>query len=228
MDQDLENRADAPAGTETQGTADAIREAVIERLHSVYDPEIPVDIYELGLIYEVAVDPEGRVAIRMTLTSPMCPAAEQLPPEVEKVATDLGGLRQHLATAAKSTDQMILETRVLLEGLREASSRMSTGLEASIGAVSTTVEGLGAELHGIAESLTKSVDALSQRVTAEDAMKKLNASISELASRMNDLSATQASLAPVLYQLAGPLELRLVPGPRSQPSVTLAPSSDLR
>ena len=143
----------------------------------------------------------------------------KLPPEVEKVATDLSGLRQHLATAAKSTDQMILETRVLLEGLREASSRMSTGLEASIGAVSTTVEGLGAELHGIADSLTKSVDALSQRVSAEDAMKKLNASISELASRMNDLSATQASLAPVLYQLAGPLELRLVPGPRSTPSV---------
>ena len=92
MDQDLENRADAPAGTETQGTADAIREAVIERLHSVYDPEIPVDIYELGLIYEVAVDPEGRVAIRMTLTSPMCPAAEQLPPEVETKAREVPGV----------------------------------------------------------------------------------------------------------------------------------------
>jgi ABC-type transporter Mla subunit MlaD len=96
---------------------------------------------------------------------------------------------------------------------------MSTGLEASIGAVSNTVEGLGTELHGIAESLTRSVDALSQRVSADDAMKKLNASIAELASRMNELSATQASLAPVLYQLAGPLELRLVPGPRNTPSV---------
>ena len=84
--------------------------------------------------------------------------------------------------------------------------------------VSATVEGLGSELHGIAESLTKSVDALSHRVSAEDAMQKLNASISELAGRMNDLSATQASLAPVLYQLAGPLELRLVPGPRSTPN----------
>jgi hypothetical protein len=143
----------------------------------------------------------------------------KLPPEVERVASDLSGLRQHLATAAKSTDQMILETRVLLEGLREASSHMSTGLEASIGAVSNTVEGLGTELHGIAESLTRSVDALSQRVSADDAMKKLNASIAELASRMNELSATQASLAPVLYQLAGPLELRLVPGPRNTPSV---------
>jgi uncharacterized protein YoxC len=142
----------------------------------------------------------------------------KLPPEVEKVATDLSGLRQHLSTAAKSTDQLILETRVLLEGLREASARMSTGLEASIGSVSATVEGLGNELHGIAASLSQSVDALSQRVTAEDAMKKLNASISELASRMNDLSTTQASLAPVLYQLAGPLELRLVPGPRTSPN----------
>jgi hypothetical protein len=141
----------------------------------------------------------------------------KLPPEVEKVAADLGGLRQHLATAAKSTDRMILETRVLLEGIREASARMSTGLEASIESVSATVEGLGTELHGIADSLSKSVDALSQRVTAEEAMKKLNASISELASRMSDLSATQASLAPVLHQLAGPLELRLVQGPRTSP-----------
>ncbi|MGE0158560.1 MAG: MotA/TolQ/ExbB proton channel family protein [Gemmatimonadales bacterium] len=142
----------------------------------------------------------------------------KLPPEVERVAADMGGLRQHLATAAESTDQLILETRVLLEGIREASARMSTGLEASIGSVSATVEVLGTELHGIAESLTKSVDALSQRVTAEDAMKKLNASIAELASRMNDLSTTQASLAPVLYQLAGPLELRLVPGTRPAPN----------
>jgi biopolymer transport protein ExbB/TolQ len=138
----------------------------------------------------------------------------KLPPEVERVAADLSGLRQHLATAAKSTDQLILETRVLLEGLKEASAKMSTGIEVSIGSVSATVEGLGAELHGIAESLTRSVDTLSQRIAAEDAMKRLNASISELASRMNDLSATQASLAPVLDRLAGPLELRLVPGPR--------------
>jgi hypothetical protein len=141
----------------------------------------------------------------------------KLPPEVEKVAADMSGLRHHLATAAKSTDQLILETRVLLEGLREASVHMSTGLDASIGSVNTTVETLGTQLHGIADALTKSVDALSQRVAAEDAMKRLNASIAELAGRMNDLSATQASLAPVLHQLTGPLELRLVPGPRNPP-----------
>jgi FeS assembly SUF system protein len=72
--------------------AEAIRERIIERLHTVYDPEIPVDIYELGLIYEVKVDEGGKVGIRMTLTSPMCPAAEALPPEVETRAREVAGV----------------------------------------------------------------------------------------------------------------------------------------
>ena len=135
----------------------------------------------------------------------------KLPPEVAKVATDLGELRVHLATAAKSTDQLILETRVLLEGLKDASTKMTSGLEASIGSVNATVEGLGADLQGVADSLAKSVDALSERVAAEDAMKRLNASIGVLAERMDHLAAAQASLAPVLTHLAQPLELRLVP-----------------
>ena len=60
---------------------------VVEILKSIYDPEIPVDIYELGLIYEVKIDKEGHVDIDMTLTSPNCPVAESLPKEVEdKVA----------------------------------------------------------------------------------------------------------------------------------------------
>ena len=62
----------------------AIRDAVIEVLRSVYDPEIPVNIYELGLVYAVEVDEENHVKVRMTLTSPMCPVAESLPPEVEQ------------------------------------------------------------------------------------------------------------------------------------------------
>jgi FeS assembly SUF system protein len=61
----------------------AIRDKVIEELRSVFDPEIPVNIYELGLIYDVEVAEDGKVGIRMTLTTPMCPAAELLPPEVE-------------------------------------------------------------------------------------------------------------------------------------------------
>lgn len=60
---------------------------VVEILKSIYDPEIPVDIYELGLIYEVKINAEGHVDIDMTLTSPNCPVAESLPKEVEdKVA----------------------------------------------------------------------------------------------------------------------------------------------
>jgi len=55
---------------------------IIEVIKTVFDPEIPVDVYELGLIYDVIVDAERRVLIRMTLTSPACPSAQQLPSEV--------------------------------------------------------------------------------------------------------------------------------------------------
>lgn len=56
---------------------------VIEVLHTCYDPEIPVDIYELGLIYGVEVTPQGAVNVKMTLTAPSCPVADSLPGEVE-------------------------------------------------------------------------------------------------------------------------------------------------
>lgn len=60
---------------------------IIDILKSIYDPEIPVDIFELGLIYEVKINAEKEVEIEMTLTSPNCPVAESLPKEVEdKVA----------------------------------------------------------------------------------------------------------------------------------------------
>lgn len=57
-------------------------QAIVETLKSIFDPEIPVNIYDLGLIYEVAVEAEGSVHIVMTLTSPNCPVAESLPEEV--------------------------------------------------------------------------------------------------------------------------------------------------
>jgi FeS assembly SUF system protein len=57
---------------------------VIEALRNIYDPELPVNIYDLGLIYEIKVDPENRVVVKMTLTAPACPVAESLPPEVER------------------------------------------------------------------------------------------------------------------------------------------------
>ena len=58
-------------------------EKVIEQLKSCYDPEIPVNIYDLGLIYDMMIDREGGVKIKMTLTSPNCPAVETLPEEVK-------------------------------------------------------------------------------------------------------------------------------------------------
>ena len=59
-----------------------LKPQVIEVVSTVYDPEIPVNIYELGLIYDITVDATGLVSIRMTLTSPACPAAQSLPVEV--------------------------------------------------------------------------------------------------------------------------------------------------
>jgi len=61
----------------------AIYDKVVEVLHTCYDPEIPVDIYELGLIYEVKVEETGEVQVKMTLTAPNCPAAQSLPAEVK-------------------------------------------------------------------------------------------------------------------------------------------------
>lgn len=60
-----------------------LEEKIIQTLKTCYDPEIPVDIFELGLIYEIAIDDDYDVKIKMTLTSPMCPVAGSLPPEVE-------------------------------------------------------------------------------------------------------------------------------------------------
>ena len=56
---------------------------MVEALKTVYDPEIPVDIYELGLIYDIGIEPEGKVAIKMTLTAPGCPVAGSMPQMVE-------------------------------------------------------------------------------------------------------------------------------------------------
>ncbi len=70
-----------------------LREAVVEALHSVYDPEIPVDIYELGLIYRLEVAQSGLVSIEMTLTSPACPVAGSLPGEVESRVRAVSGVK---------------------------------------------------------------------------------------------------------------------------------------
>ena len=75
---DMKDKQEKPQQPESN-----LRDRVIETLKTVYDPEIPVDVYELGLIYEVSIYPVNNVYIKMTLTSPACPAAETIPGEVE-------------------------------------------------------------------------------------------------------------------------------------------------
>ena len=70
----------------------ALEEKIIEAICTCYDPEIPVNIYELGLIYEVKVEPTGAVVVKMTLTAPSCPAAQSLPIEVESKVGSIEGV----------------------------------------------------------------------------------------------------------------------------------------
>jgi FeS assembly SUF system protein len=69
-----------------------LRPLVIDVLTTVFDPEIPVNIYELGLVYEIQADASQAVAIRMTLTAPGCPAAQSLPVEVERKVREIPGV----------------------------------------------------------------------------------------------------------------------------------------
>lgn len=69
-----------------------LREKIVQALKTIYDPEIPVDIYELGLIYEINVYPINNVYVLMTLTSPSCPSAEVIPGEVEQKIKAIPGV----------------------------------------------------------------------------------------------------------------------------------------
>ena len=91
---------DSPANAVSESLADIkvdpaktdeIRPLVIEALKTVFDPEIPVNIYEMGLIYDVVVDAAGMVGVKMTLTAPACPAAQSLPVEVRDKARSVPG-----------------------------------------------------------------------------------------------------------------------------------------
>jgi len=75
----------------TQNTELAQR--VIDIIKTCYDPEIPVDIWELGLIYEINLDTENNLILKMTLTSPSCPVAESLPPKVEEKLRSIAGIK---------------------------------------------------------------------------------------------------------------------------------------
>jgi biopolymer transport protein ExbB/TolQ len=167
----------------------------------------------------------------------------KLPPEVERVAGDLAGLRDQLTSAAKSTDKMILETRLLLEGLNEASAHMGNRLTASIGSISQTVDGLGESLGGVSQALETTLSGLGERVQASErhleagmaglrdaieankrddgatqaALERLSGTISELNGALAGFRETQSAMMPLLTQLSGPLELRLMPTPVASP-----------
>jgi len=86
-----------PETTRTEFAADAdktaaLKPAIIAAISTVFDPEIPVNIFELGLIYEVAVDASGTALVTMTLTSPGCPAAQSLPSEVSSKVKGVAGV----------------------------------------------------------------------------------------------------------------------------------------
>lgn len=70
-----------------------LEEKIIQALKTCYDPEIPVDIFELGLIYEIRIDNDANVKVNMTLTSPMCPVAGSLPPEVQGKVAAVPGVK---------------------------------------------------------------------------------------------------------------------------------------
>ncbi|MBT0550062.1 SUF system Fe-S cluster assembly protein [Riemerella anatipestifer] len=71
-----------------------IGEEIIKTLKTIYDPEIPVDIYELGLVYDVQISDEGKVKVVMTLTTPNCPVAESLPQEVKEKVSEVEGVNE--------------------------------------------------------------------------------------------------------------------------------------
>lgn len=75
-----------------------IKDELIAAFKTVYDPEIPVDVYELGLIYKADLNDEGHVDITMTLTAPACPAAEIIPAQVEEAALTVEGVTSATAT----------------------------------------------------------------------------------------------------------------------------------
>jgi FeS assembly SUF system protein len=81
------------APTLTVSEVVALQDKIIERLRTCYDPEIPVNIYDLGLIYEIKVETDGHVHVRMTLTAPGCPVAGTLPGEVEDKITTIPGVK---------------------------------------------------------------------------------------------------------------------------------------
>jgi len=91
---DASGATEGTAAAGAAASAPGIEEGIVEALKTVYDPEIPVNIYEMGLIYDLNVEPDGRVQIKMTLTSPGCPVAGTLPGEVKDKVESVAGVAE--------------------------------------------------------------------------------------------------------------------------------------
>lgn len=97
--------------------ADVLRDKVIECLKTIYDPEIPVNIYDMGLVYRIDILPINNVQITMTLTAPSCPAAQSLPVEVDQKVKEIEGVNDvHVAvTWTPSWDKSMMSEEAQLE-----------------------------------------------------------------------------------------------------------------
>ena len=114
--------AAAPAafGPVDASRTEALKEPIIEAISTVFDPEIPVNIYELGLIYTIEADAESRVHVDMTLTSPACPSAQQLPSEVRYKVKAVAGVSECTVDVVWEppwTKDMMSETAKLTLGM---------------------------------------------------------------------------------------------------------------
>ncbi len=91
MSEPITTTPPAPDAT-ALGSKGPVEEKIVEALKTIYDPEIPVNIYELGLIYDVILDENAHALVKMTLTSPACPVAGSLPGEVEQKVASVEGV----------------------------------------------------------------------------------------------------------------------------------------
>lgn len=104
----------------TEKKMQEVGEKVVEKICKIYDPEVPVNIYELGLIYDIQVSDEGDVEIKMTLTSPNCPVAETLPVEVEekvKIVEEVRNVKVNITFEPPWTKDMMSDEAKLELGM---------------------------------------------------------------------------------------------------------------
>ncbi|MBJ10962.1 MAG: SUF system Fe-S cluster assembly protein [Flavobacteriales bacterium] len=104
----------------TEKQMQEVGEKAVEKICQIYDPEVPVNIYELGLIYDIQVSDEGDVEIEMTLTSPNCPVAETLPVEVEekvKIVEEVRNVKVNITFDPPWTKDMMSEEAKLELGM---------------------------------------------------------------------------------------------------------------